>query len=150
VPLFKLFVEYDRHLARLTAGHKRIRFVRLLKRESVGNEVLSQLVCISISHLPRRCCNEEGETVTEGRNSGLRTYFAGRASRCLPQSTQCGTLRHLRPAKDLVEKIASRFEPRKTFTDYDAMLADPKVEAVVVAIADQFHVDAAIRAFESR
>jgi hypothetical protein len=39
VPLFKLFVEYDRHLARLTAGHKRIRFVRLLKRESVGNEV---------------------------------------------------------------------------------------------------------------
>jgi predicted dehydrogenase len=56
----------------------------------------------------------------------------------------------LRPAKDLVEKIASRFEPRKTFTDYDAMLADPKVEAVVVAIADQFHVDAAIRAFESR
>jgi Oxidoreductase family, NAD-binding Rossmann fold len=117
---------------------------------SLGVSVLSQLVCISISHLPRRCCNEEGETVTEGRNSGLRTYFAGRASRCLPQSTQCGTLRHLRPAKDLVEKIASRFEPRKTFTDYDAMLADPKVEAVVVAITDQFHVDAAIRAFESR
>jgi predicted dehydrogenase len=52
-------------------------------------------------------------------------------------------------AKDLVEKIASRFEPRKTFTDYDAMLADTKVEAVVVAIADQFHVDAAIRALKA-
>ena len=52
-------------------------------------------------------------------------------------------------AEDLVQKIAARFEPRKTFTDYDAMLADPKVEAVVVAIADQFHVDAAIRALKA-
>jgi predicted dehydrogenase len=38
-------------------------------------------------------------------------------------------------AEDLVQKIASRFEPQKTFSDYDAMLADPKVEAVIVAIA---------------
>jgi len=53
-------------------------------------------------------------------------------------------------AKDLVEKIATRFEPRKTFTDYDAMLEDAKVEAVVVAIADQFHVDAAIRSWLTR
>ena len=52
-------------------------------------------------------------------------------------------------AEDLVQKIAARFEPRKTFADYDAMLADPKVEAVVVAIADQFHVDAAIRALKA-
>ena len=52
-------------------------------------------------------------------------------------------------AEDLVQKIAARFEPRKTFTDYDAMLADPKVEAIVVAIADQFHVDAAIRALKA-
>ena len=41
------------------------------------------------------------------------------------------------------------FEPRHTFTNYDAMLADSKVEAVVIAIADQFHVDAAIRALEA-
>jgi predicted dehydrogenase len=52
-------------------------------------------------------------------------------------------------AEDLVRKIAVRFEPRKTFTDYDAMLSDPKVEAVIVAIADQFHVDAAIRAVKA-
>ena len=30
----------------------------------------------------------------------------------------------------------------RTFTDYDAMLADPEVDAVIVAIADQFHVAA--------
>jgi predicted dehydrogenase len=52
-------------------------------------------------------------------------------------------------AEDLVQKIAARFECRKTFTAYDAMLGDPKVEAVIVAIADQFHVDSAIRALKA-
>jgi predicted dehydrogenase len=49
-------------------------------------------------------------------------------------------------AKDLVEKMAARFEPRRSFTEYDAMLADSNVEAVLVAVADQFHVDAVERA----
>lgn len=52
-------------------------------------------------------------------------------------------------ARDLVEKMAARFEPRRTFTDYEAMLADPALEAVLVAIADQFHVDAALRALDA-
>jgi predicted dehydrogenase len=52
-------------------------------------------------------------------------------------------------AEDLLQKIADRFEPRKTLINYDAMLADPKLEAVIVAIADQFHVDAAIRALKA-
>jgi hypothetical protein len=52
-------------------------------------------------------------------------------------------------AEDLLQKIAARFEPQVTFSNYDAMLADPKVEAVIVAIADQFHVDAAIRALQA-
>ena len=52
-------------------------------------------------------------------------------------------------AKDLVEKMAARFEPRRAFTDYEAMLADPAVEAVVVAVADQFHVEAAVRALDA-
>jgi predicted dehydrogenase len=38
---------------------------------------------------------------------------------------------------------------RRTFNDYDAMLADPDVEAVIVATADAFHVDASIRALEA-
>jgi predicted dehydrogenase len=39
--------------------------------------------------------------------------------------------------------------PRKAYTDYDAMLADPNVDAVIVAIADQFHVPMALKALEA-
>ncbi len=52
-------------------------------------------------------------------------------------------------AKDLVGKVASVYEPRKTFTDYDALLADENVEAIIVAVADQFHVPMTIRAVEA-
>ncbi|MBV9491851.1 MAG: Gfo/Idh/MocA family oxidoreductase [Verrucomicrobia bacterium] len=52
-------------------------------------------------------------------------------------------------APDLLGKVAAAFEPKKTFGDYDAMLADENVEAVIVAIADQFHVPMAIRAVEA-
>src|SRR4051794_41628443 len=34
-------------------------------------------------------------------------------------------------------------QPRHTFTDYAAMLADLDLDAVLIAIADQFHVPAA-------
>src|SRR5437763_2809972 len=49
-------------------------------------------------------------------------------------------------AEDLVTKMATLHEPLVTYLDYDAMLADPKVEAVIVATADQFHVEHASRA----
>ena len=49
-------------------------------------------------------------------------------------------------APDLVERMAAIHRPTRTFADYDAMLADPKVDAVIVAIADQFHVEACRRA----
>jgi len=52
-------------------------------------------------------------------------------------------------AGDLVAKMALIHEPRRTYTDYDAMLADPEVEAVVVAIADQFHVPMALKALDA-
>lgn len=52
-------------------------------------------------------------------------------------------------ADDLVAKMALIHEPQRTYTDYDAMLADPKVEAVVVAIADQFHVPMALKALDA-
>jgi predicted dehydrogenase len=50
---------------------------------------------------------------------------------------------------ELVEKMACRFEPRRTYTDYRAMLAEPDVEAVVVAIADQLHIEAALEAIRA-
>ena len=49
-------------------------------------------------------------------------------------------------AEDLVTRMAAVHEPRVTYLDYDQMLADPEVEAIIVAIADQFHVRAALKA----
>ena len=52
-------------------------------------------------------------------------------------------------AQDLAGKVAAVFAPKKTFSDYDTLLADEQVEAVIIAIADQFHVPMAIRAVEA-
>jgi predicted dehydrogenase len=49
-------------------------------------------------------------------------------------------------APDLLAQVAAAHQPRVTYGDYDAMLADPDVDAVVIAIADQFHVPMALRA----
>ncbi len=49
-------------------------------------------------------------------------------------------------AADLVERVAAIHQPKATYLDYDALLADPRVEAVIVAVADQFHVPLAQRA----
>ena len=46
----------------------------------------------------------------------------------------------------LLGAVAATHRPRATYTDYDAMLADPEVDAVIVAIADQFHVPMALEA----
>jgi predicted dehydrogenase len=43
-------------------------------------------------------------------------------------------------APDLVATMAAIHHPRVTYLDYQEMLADPQVEAVIVATADQFHV----------
>jgi predicted dehydrogenase len=43
-------------------------------------------------------------------------------------------------AEDLLGKMAAIHEPRVAYRDLDAMLADPKVEAVIIGTADQFHV----------
>jgi predicted dehydrogenase len=49
-------------------------------------------------------------------------------------------------APDLLERVAAAHRPQVTYDDYDAMLADPAVDAVVVAISDQFHVEMALKA----
>jgi len=49
-------------------------------------------------------------------------------------------------APDLLQRMAELHQPRTTYASYEAMLADPAVEAVIVAIADQFHVSAATQA----
>ena len=52
-------------------------------------------------------------------------------------------------AEDLVERMAAVHDPQVTYTDYEAMLADPNVEAVIIGVADQFHVPGAIKAIEA-
>jgi predicted dehydrogenase len=52
-------------------------------------------------------------------------------------------------ADDLRERMAWTHAPRKSFADYDAMLADPDLEAVIVATSDAFHVPAALRALQA-
>ena len=52
-------------------------------------------------------------------------------------------------ADDLRNRMAATHAPQKSFADYDAMLADPDLEAVIIATSDAFHVPAAIRALEA-
>ena len=46
----------------------------------------------------------------------------------------------------LLEKMKFMYNPEKVYTDYDKMLNDANVDAVIIGIADQFHVEAAKKA----
>jgi predicted dehydrogenase len=52
-------------------------------------------------------------------------------------------------ADDLRDRMAATHAPTRSFNDYDAMLADPELEAVVIATSDAFHVPAALRALQA-
>ena len=52
-------------------------------------------------------------------------------------------------ADELREKMAAIHEPRVVFRNYDDMLGDPQVEAVIIGVADQFHVPLALKAIEA-
>jgi predicted dehydrogenase len=43
-------------------------------------------------------------------------------------------------AEDLLERMAAIHRPQVSYRDYNDLLADPRVEAVIIATADQFHV----------
>jgi predicted dehydrogenase len=43
-------------------------------------------------------------------------------------------------ARGLTDRVAAIYQPEAVYNDFAAMLADPQVEAVVIAVADQFHV----------
>jgi predicted dehydrogenase len=52
-------------------------------------------------------------------------------------------------AEDLRNRMAATHAPAKSFGDYDEMLADPKLDAVIIATSDAFHVPAAISALNA-
>ena len=66
------------------------------------------------------------------------------------ESVQKARNTQLRAVCDADEGLANRFgafyDASAIYLDYDAMLADETVEAVIIATSDAFHVPAAIRA----
>ena len=52
-------------------------------------------------------------------------------------------------ADDLRNRMTQIWEPEVAYSRYVELLADPKVEAVIIAIADQFHVPTAVQAIEA-
>jgi predicted dehydrogenase len=52
-------------------------------------------------------------------------------------------------ADDLRERMVITHGAQKSFNDYDRMLADPDLDAVIIATADAFHVPASLRALEA-
>jgi len=52
-------------------------------------------------------------------------------------------------ADDLRERMAVAHGAERSYADYDAMLEDPAVQAVIVATSDAFHVEASIRALRA-
>ncbi|MCU0911139.1 MAG: Gfo/Idh/MocA family oxidoreductase [Rhodobacteraceae bacterium] len=52
-------------------------------------------------------------------------------------------------AADLRDRMAVAHGAERAFGDYDEMLADPAVQAVIVATSDAFHVEASIRALRA-
>jgi predicted dehydrogenase len=49
-------------------------------------------------------------------------------------------------ADDLRDRMAATHAPTVSYNDYDKMLADPQLEAVIIATSDAFHVSATLRA----
>ena len=52
-------------------------------------------------------------------------------------------------ADDLRERMAMLHQPLKVYSDAATLLADPEVEAVLIGVADQFHVSLAMEAIRA-
>ncbi|MBB4273417.1 Gfo/Idh/MocA family protein [Rhizobium mongolense] len=52
-------------------------------------------------------------------------------------------------APDLLARMGATYEPQKMYADYDAMLADAELEAVIIATSDAYHVPMSIKALDA-
>ena len=75
-----------------------------------------------------------------GPISQIAHFDAARKSRNVELTAVCDL------ADDLRERMAAMHQPRFTFRDFDEMLADDRIEAVLIGVADQFHVPLALKA----
>ena len=49
-------------------------------------------------------------------------------------------------AEDLVQRMGDTYQPGQRYHDYDAMLADAGLDAVIIATSDSYHVPASLKA----
>ena len=94
--------------------------------------------------------DRQGAPLPADRRAGLRPDRPGGPLRRRPQghATPSCTRSATSPTT-CASGWPAIHRPRVAYRDYDAMLADPRVEAVIIAIADQFHVRAALKALEA-
>lgn len=52
-------------------------------------------------------------------------------------------------APDLLARMGATYEPQRMYADYDAMLADAELEAVIIATSDAYHVPMSIKALDA-
>lgn len=52
-------------------------------------------------------------------------------------------------ADDLLDRMSMIWQPKVKYSNYDEMIADPNVEAVIIATSDAFHLPAALKAVEA-
>lgn len=52
-------------------------------------------------------------------------------------------------AEDLRDQMSYLHRPRVVYQEYEAMLADPDVEAILIGVADQYHVPLALQAIQA-
>ncbi|MDX2303179.1 MAG: Gfo/Idh/MocA family oxidoreductase [Microscillaceae bacterium] len=52
-------------------------------------------------------------------------------------------------AEDLAQKMGDFYDAQKIYTNYEAMLSDPALDAVIVATSDDFHLPASLQAVQA-
>jgi len=52
-------------------------------------------------------------------------------------------------ARDLADRMAAMHAPQKVYYDYAEMLADPELDAVIIATSDAFHIPTSIQALQA-
>jgi predicted dehydrogenase len=78
-----------------------------------------------------------------GPISQIAHFDAARKARNIELAAICDL------ADDLRERMAVLHQPRLSFKEYDQMLESSEVDAVLIGVADQFHVPLAIKALEA-
>ena len=78
-----------------------------------------------------------------GPISQIAHFDAARKARNIELTAICDL------ADDLRERMVALHRPRLAYKNYDEMLANPEIEAVLIGVADQFHVPLALQAIDA-